>query len=110
MGERMGFLSFPVPLVRLFIFSLLLVVWEAHYDRSGRSGRKGYRYIKTATAVALGSGGAAAMALRAACSGISNTRSHTRGQPEPPKGFLPAGRAESPASATQKERGLAVLQ
>ena len=50
--------------------SLLLVVWEAHYDRLGRSGRKGIRYIKTATAVALGSGGAAAMALRAACSGI----------------------------------------
>ena len=50
--------------------SLLLAVWEAHYDRLGRSGRKGIRYIETATAVALGSGGAAAMALRAACSGI----------------------------------------
>ena len=24
-----------------FVFSLLLVLWEAHYDRSGRSGRKG---------------------------------------------------------------------
>ena len=45
-----------------FVFSLLLVVWEGHYDRSGRSGRKGIRYIETATA--------AAMALRAACSGI----------------------------------------
>ena len=43
---------------------------EAHYDRLGRSGRKGIRYIETATAVALGSGGAAAMALRAVCSGI----------------------------------------
>ena len=31
-------------------------MWEAHYDRSGRSGRKGIRYIETATAVALGSG------------------------------------------------------
>ena len=45
-------------------------MWEAHYDRSSRSGRQGYRYIETATAVALGSSGAAAMALRAACSGI----------------------------------------
>ena len=42
--------------------SLLLVEWEAHYDRLGRSGPKGIWYIETATA--------AAMALRAACSGI----------------------------------------
>ena len=55
----------------------MLVGWEAHYDRSGRSGRKGYRYIETATAAALGSGGAAAMALRAACSGIE-LQDHTR--------------------------------
>ena len=47
-----------------------MVVWEAHYDRLGRSGRKGIRYIETATVAAIGSGGAAAMALRAACSGI----------------------------------------
>ena len=32
--------------------SLLLVVWEAHYDLLGRSGREGVRYIETATAVA----------------------------------------------------------
>ena len=53
-----------------FCLSLLLVVWEAHYDRSVRSGRKGHRHTETATAVALGSGGATSMALRAARSGI----------------------------------------
>ena len=50
--------------------SLLLVVWEAHNDRLGWSGRKGLWYIETATAVALGNGGAAAMALQAAWSAI----------------------------------------
>ena len=50
-------------------FSFLLVVWEAHYDRLGRSGRKGRWYIEKPTT--------AAMALRAACSGIGNKRSHT---------------------------------
>ena len=50
---RMYF-SFVFPFRRLvevsfsfLCFSLLLVVWEAHYDRLGRSGRKGYRYIET---------------------------------------------------------------
>ena len=53
---------------------------EAHYDRLGRSGRKGLWYIETATAVALGSGGDAAMALRAACSGIEiQDHTHTHG-------------------------------
>ena len=54
--------------------SLLLVVWEAHYDRLGRSRRKGIKYIETATA--------AAMALRAACSGIEiqdHTHTHAWG-------------------------------
>ena len=41
----------------------IYVVWEAHHDRLGRSGRKGIGYIETATAIALGSGGAAAMAF-----------------------------------------------
>ena len=51
---------------------------------SGRSGCKGYRYIETATAVALGSGGAAAMALRAACSGIEiQDLTHTSSQQAP---------------------------
>ena len=53
-----------------FCLSLRLVGREVHYDRSGRSGFKGYRYIETVTAVTLGNGGAATMALRAACSGI----------------------------------------
>ena len=66
---RFGIGDFFFPLFFLCL-SLLLVVWEAHYDRLGRSGRKGCRCIETATAVAIGSGGAAAMALRAACSGI----------------------------------------
>ena len=71
--------------------SLLLVVWEAHYDRLGRSGRKGLGYIETATAVALGSGGAAAMALRAACSGIE-IQDHTDVAAErvSPEATLPA--------------------
>ena len=50
----------------------IYVVWEAHHDRLGRSGRKGIRYIETATA--------AAMALRAACSGIEiqdHTQTHS---------------------------------
>ena len=52
-----------------FVLSLLLVVWEAHYDRSGWSGHKGRWYIEKPTT--------ATMALRAACSGIANKRSHT---------------------------------
>ena len=35
-----------------FCLSLLLAVWEAHYDRLDRSRRKGLWYIETATAVA----------------------------------------------------------
>ena len=59
--------------VVLSSFSFLLVVWEAHYDRLGRSGRKGRWYIEKPTT--------AAMALRAACSGIENKRSHTHSIP-----------------------------
>ena len=47
----------------VFLLSFLTVGGVGgHYDRLGRSGRKVLRYIETATA--------AAMALRAACSGI----------------------------------------
>ena len=59
-------------------FPLLLVVWETHYDRLDRSGCKEYRYIETATA--------AAMALRAACSGIEiqdHTHQHPHQHPPP---------------------------
>ena len=66
---RFGIGDFFFPLFFLCL-SLLLALWEAHYDRLGRSGRKGIRYIGTATVAAIGSSGAAAMALSAACSGI----------------------------------------
>ena len=50
-------------------FSFLLVAWVSHYDLLGRSGAKNMVYRK-AHHRCFGSGGAAAMALRAACSGI----------------------------------------
>ena len=50
-------------------FGLSLLVGPA-YDRQGRSGAMEQVICKTATADCFGSGGAAAMALRAACSGI----------------------------------------
>ena len=53
-----------------FLLSFLTSGWEPDYGRQGRSGAMETVICKTATAVCFGSGGAAAMALRAACSGI----------------------------------------
>ena len=50
--------------------SFLAGGWGPAYDRQGRSSAMEQVICKTATADCFGSGGAAAMALRAACSGI----------------------------------------
>ena len=68
---------FPFSRVRFLLF-FLTGGWGPDYDRQGRSGAMETVIYKTATADCFGSGGAAAMALRAACSGIPNTRSHTQ--------------------------------
>ena len=67
---------FPFSRVRFLLF-FLTGGWGPDYDRQGRSGVMETVIYKTATADCFGSGGAAAMALRAACSGIPNTRLHT---------------------------------
>ena len=54
----------------VFPLSFLTGGWGPDYDRQGRSGAMEQVICKTATADCLGSGGAAAMALRAAYSGI----------------------------------------
>ena len=71
--------------------------WEAHYDRLGRSGRKGTSYTETATAVALGSSGAATMAHRATSSKIeiqdhTPAALHARLRPEYGYSFPPASK------------------
>ena len=73
------YFSFVISLVQLtfllrgvgtFPLSFLTGGWGPDYDRQGRSGAMDKVICKTATADCFGSGEAAAMALRAACSGI----------------------------------------
>ena len=80
----------------VFVVSLFLLfppwyVRSPHYDRLGRSGARGRQtarfgeetvYINSYCRCFC-SGGAAAIALRAACSGIINTRSHTHTHTHP---------------------------
>ena len=63
---------FPFSRVR-FLSSFLTGGWGPDYDWQGRSGAMEKVIYKTATA--------AAMALRAACSGMPNTRLHTHTNP-----------------------------
>ena len=63
---------FPFSRVRFLLF-FFTGGWGPDYDRQGRSGAMEMVIYKTATAERFGNGGAAAMALRAACSGIPNT-------------------------------------
>ena len=67
---------FPCSQVRCLLF-FLTGGWGPDYDKQGRSGAMVTVIYKTATADCFDSGEAAAMALRAACSGIPNTRLHT---------------------------------
>ena len=51
--------------------------WGPDYARRGRSGTMEKVICKITTTDCIGSGGAAAMALWAACSGVKNRISHT---------------------------------
>ena len=68
-GQNGSWLLFPFSRVRFLLF-FLNGSWGPYYDRQGRSGAMETVICRTATTDCFGSVGAAAMALRTACSGI----------------------------------------